>query len=184
LAQETGVASNAVKGSNLSGGPVATEQAAQDAGVASGAADGSNGGVGAAKQAAQEATAEASGAAGKTTVAPKTGLSLPGRIQSRINLSNKGWDHVVKRHFSGKPNVSQFTISQDELRGILQSKEFVKTPITRTLQSNEGTLYVREVDLGKKIGLDKFNSMNPTNVMSVVTDKFGNLKTVTPGIIK
>jgi hypothetical protein len=53
---------------------------------------------------------------------------------------------VVKRHFSGKPNASQFTVAQDELRGILQSEEFVKTPITRTLQSTEGTLYVREVD--------------------------------------
>jgi hypothetical protein len=117
-------------------------------------------------------------------VAPETGLSLPGRVQSRINLSNEGWDHVVKRHFSGKPNASQFTVTQDELRGVLQSEEVVNTPITRTLQSTEGTLYVREVDLGRQIGLDKFTNMNPTNVVSVVTDKFGNLKTVTPGIIK
>jgi filamentous hemagglutinin len=124
------------------------------------------------------------GAPGGDAGAPETGLSLPGRAQSRINLSNEGWDHVVNRHFSGKPNASQFTVAQDELRGILQGEEVVKTPITRTLQSTEGTLYVREVDLGRQIGLDKFNNMNPTNVMSVVTDKFGNLKTVTPGIIK
>ncbi len=115
---------------------------------------------------------------------PNASLNLPGRVQSRINLSNQGWDHVVKRHFSGKPNASQFTVTQAELRGVLQSKDVVTTPITRTLQSTEGTLYVREVDLGRQIGLDKFNNMNPTNIVSIVTDKFGNLITTTPGIIK
>jgi len=109
---------------------------------------------------------------------------LPGRVQSRINLANKGWSHVVGRHFSGKPNASQFTVTQGELRGILQSKHVVGTSVTRILQSAHGIRYVREVDLGRQIGLDKFDSFNPTNVMSVLTDEFGNLVTTTPGIIK
>ncbi len=108
---------------------------------------------------------------------------MPRRVQSRINLANKGWSHLVGRHFSSRPNASQFTVTQAELRGILQSKQVVGTSITRVLQSADGIRYVREVDLGTQIGLDKFNSFNPTNVMSVLTDEFGNLVTATPGII-
>lgn len=39
-----------------------------------------------------------------------------GRVQSRINLpvgdGKAGWEHVMNRHFSGKENTSQFSISQ------------------------------------------------------------------------
>ncbi len=85
-------------------------------------------------------------------------LQIPGCVQSRINISNDGWKHVVDRHFSSK-NASQFTISQDELKSLLQNKDIVKTPVTRTLESADGIQYVREIDVGKNIGLDKFNIM-------------------------
>ena len=38
--------------------------------------------------------------------------------------------------------------------------------------------------MANNIGLDKFNDFKPTKIMSVLTDKFGNLITATPGIIK
>jgi len=116
--------------------------------------------------------------------APTTLLSVPGRVQSRINLSNNGWGHLVARHFSGKTNASQFTVTQAELRGILQSKQVVGSPVSRTLQSADGLRYIREIDLGRQIGLDKFANLSPTNMLSVVSDKFGNIITAFPGILK
>ncbi|MGS2744592.1 hypothetical protein ACU6TU_13510 [Halomonas sp. LS-001] len=115
--------------------------------------------------------------------------NVPGRVQSRINLatgdSSSGWIHVVGRHFNPDRNASQFTVSQSDLRTTLQSPEVVNTPVTRTLDSAEhGTLYVREIDLGRAIGTDKFNSFQTTSTMTVMTDRFGNLVTATPGSVR
>jgi predicted ribonuclease toxin of YeeF-YezG toxin-antitoxin module len=108
---------------------------------------------------------------------------MPPIVQSRINISNDGWDHVIDRHFSNK-NASQFTISQDELRSLLTSKDIVNSPVIRSLDSADGVRYVREVTLNKSIGLDKFNNFKPTSTMTILTDEHGNLVTVTPGKIK
>jgi hypothetical protein len=51
-------------------------------------------------------------------------------------------------------------------------------------KSADGIRYVREINVGKNIGLDKFNNMKPTSIMTVLTDEFGNLITATPGVIK
>ena len=114
----------------------------------------------------------------------KAALHVPGRVQSRINLMNKGWEHVLDRHFNPSKNASQFTISPNDLRSLLQSKDVVGTKVTRILNSNDGARFVREVRLKQNIGLDKFNDMKPTSTMSVLTDKFGNLVTATPGVIR
>ncbi|MBW7473870.1 hypothetical protein K0T92_03830 [Paenibacillus oenotherae] len=108
---------------------------------------------------------------------------MPPIVQSRINISNAGWKHVVDRHFSNK-NASQFTISQKELRSMLSSKDIVNSPVIRSMDSADGIRYVREVTLNKSIGLDKFNDFKPTSTMTILTDKHGNLITATPGIIK
>lgn len=68
---------------------------------------------------------------------------IPGRVRSRINLANgrtrytplrnsgypmqAGWRHVVDGHFNRQPanNRSVFTISENELRSVLQSPEVV-----------------------------------------------------------
>lgn len=114
-------------------------------------------------------------------------IQVPGRVQSRVNLmtgdKSAGWEHVVSRHFNPEVNASQFTIGQSELRTLLQSKEVVSAPITRTLESTQGIRYVREVNLSQPIGIDKFSG-RPTFTMTVLTDRFGNLITTTPGIIK
>ncbi|WP_145594090.1 adhesin [Yersinia aleksiciae] len=68
-----------------------------------------------------------------------------------------GWEHVVERHFSGKTNASQFSISQQELRAILQDKSSVQTPMIRTIPSNDSPRYERVIDVGKPIGFDKFS---------------------------
>ncbi|WP_082139277.1 adhesin [Rossellomorea marisflavi] len=108
---------------------------------------------------------------------------MPPIVQSRINISNDGWGHVIDRHFSNK-NASQFTISQDELRSLLTSKDIVKSPVIRSPNSADGVRYVREVTLNKSIGLERFNNFKPTSTKTILTDKHGNLVTVTPGEIK
>ena len=66
----------------------------------------------------------------------------------------------------------------------MQSKEVVNTPITRMIESKQGVRYVREVDTGRPIGTDKFNDGKSTSIMTVMTDKFGNLVTAFPGVLE
>ncbi len=122
--------------------------------------------------------------------ATEAALQVPGRVQSRVNLRNgsqaegAGWNHLTNEHYSAVKNKSQFTVPQDELRQILQSKEVVSTPVTKVLPSADGPRFVREVDVGKNIGTDKFNNFSPTTKMSVLTDEAGNLVSAFPGVLK
>lgn len=70
------------------------------------------------------------------------------------------------------------------MRGLLQNKTVVSTPVTRMIDSADGVRYVREVDVGRSIGTDKFSGGQPTSIMTVMTDKFGNLVTAFPGVLK
>ncbi|MCM3490002.1 T7SS effector LXG polymorphic toxin [Alkalihalophilus marmarensis] len=108
---------------------------------------------------------------------------MPPIVQSRINISNDGWEHVRDRHFSNK-NASQFTITQGDLRSLLSSKTVVDSPVTKSIDSGDGVRYVREVTLDNPIGRDKFNNFQPTSTMTILTDKHGNLVTATPGRMK
>lgn len=72
-----------------------------------------------------------------------------------------------------------------DLRAMFQSPKVMNSPITRTLKSaTHGTLYVREINLGRPIGTDKFNNFQPTSTVTVIIDKFGNLVTATPEVVK
>ncbi|MFK3790324.1 hypothetical protein ACI2KO_08695 [Pseudomonas piscis] len=92
------------------------------------------------------------GQATKGTQTVETALQVPGRVQSRVNLRNgsqaegAGWNHLTNEHYSLTKNKSQFTVPQEELLQILQSKEVINTPITKILPSADGPRYVREVD--------------------------------------
>jgi filamentous hemagglutinin len=110
--------------------------------------------------------------------------SAPGRVQSRINIANDGMDHIGDRHLDPNVNASQFTISESDVRKLLQDPNTVSTPITRELPSADGIRYVREVNVGRPIGTDKFNNSQSTSVMTVLTDKFGNLVSAFPGKLK
>lgn len=102
--------------------------------------------------------------------------------------------HVIERHFpEGGGSGSQFSISKTELRELLQHKDVVSVPITRVRISieklNDGNriyheIYERVVRVNKNIGNDKYNNNKPTNIITIQTDKYGNLVTATPGRIK
>jgi RHS repeat-associated protein len=109
---------------------------------------------------------------------------VPGRVSSRINLSNEGMEHVIKRHLSGKANASQFSLSESELRSVLSSRAAVSSPVVRAVNSKEGIQYIREFDAGRVIGTDKFSGNQATSVMTIMTDTFGNLKSAFPGLLK
>ncbi|CNI41111.1 Uncharacterised protein [Yersinia thracica] len=114
--------------------------------------------------------------------------NLYGITQSRINIMTgdrrAGWEHVVERHYSGKTNASQFSISQQELKVVLQDKNIVQTRISRVIQSNDGPRYERVIDMGRNIGFDRFSGGEQTSIMTILTDRSGNLVTVTPGRIQ
>ncbi|WP_084069108.1 adhesin [Paraburkholderia heleia] len=93
-------------------------------------------------------------------------------------------DHIADRHLDPSVNASQFTISKSELSNLLKDPNTVSTQIRKTVQSGSGVSYVREVDTGRVIGTDKFNNNQPTTVMTVLTDQYGNLVTAFPGKLK
>ena len=106
---------------------------------------------------------------------------IPGRVQSRINVSNDGFSHTQLRHFDGRPSKSQFSIGQDELRDILGDKNVIGAPV-EALPSGQ---FVRQVDVGRTIGNLPINSGGaPTSIISIVTDEAGNLVSSFPGPLK
>ena len=112
---------------------------------------------------------------------------VPGRVQSRINLqtgTNKfGMKHILKEHLSGKTNKSQFSLTEGDLRDLLQSKQVVNSPIVKTLESKtHGTLYVRQVEVGRTIGTDYLKGNSATSMLTTQSDKFGNIVTAFPGL--
>ncbi|WP_065635146.1 VENN motif pre-toxin domain-containing protein [Gilliamella sp. wkB292] len=130
---------------------------------------------------------------GADKVIDKADLENP-IVQSRINIQNgsindnKGWSHVVARHFYGNSNASQFTISEEEAKTIIGSNQVRNVPISNTrISTIKGTnveqkIYERVITLDKNIGVDKFTG-RPTNTITILTDRSGNLITATPGRI-
>lgn len=106
-------------------------------------------------------------------------------VQSRVNLRNgdsstaSGLEYAWKKH-GGEwgANKSHFTMTKDELKTVLQSDTVVKTPVQYSPSTGN---YIRTVDMGKNIGVDAMNNRTPTSIMTVITDKQGNLVNTFPG---
>jgi len=90
-----------------------------------------------------------------------------------------GWDHVVEGHFD-RPvtnNRSVFSIDKDDLRGILQSKTVIQSPVAPIA----GGQYERTVDVGRMIGNATLkDGGGATSWIKVFTDRKGNLITTYP----
>ncbi|VVD73760.1 tRNA nuclease CdiA-2 [Pandoraea morbifera] len=127
---------------------------------------------------------DAGGRGGAYRSINSTNNSIPGRVQSRINMTNDGLEHVAERHFDTTVNASQFTISESDLTNILQRRETVSTPVSRVVESSDGLRYIREINVGRVIGVDKFNNFEPTSIVTVMTDEYGNLVSAFPGTMK
>lgn len=70
------------------------------------------------------------------------------------------------------------------MRGLLQSKAVVSTPVIRIVESADGVRCVREVDVKHFIGTDNFSGGGAASTMTVMTDRFGNLVTAFPDVMK
>jgi RHS repeat-associated protein len=118
-----------------------------------------------------------------------------GVVKSRINLAkgrtrftplrksghpvSAGWDHVVRGHFnrSVSKHTSVFTVSQQELKAILQSKSTVTSPVIPIV----GGQFVRTINVGKTVGKANLSQGGGnTSWLQVFTDKMGNLITTYP----
>lgn len=135
----------------------------------------------------------------KTPIKANVSKSTPksyGIVQSRINVAkgqtrftplrpstgkpvSDGFNHVIEGHFY-KPvtnNRSIFTVTEDNLKTILQSKQVVSSPVTAI----EGGQYVRTVNVCYNIGVTTLKQGGvTTSFMQVITDKAGNLITAYP----
>ena len=113
------------------------------------------------------------------------GDRIPGRVQSRINVrqgdgsTGSGLDYAWRKHGGApKPKKSQFSISKEELITLLQSESVVRAPAVRVASGN----FVREVNVGRVIGnISVKSGGSPTSVLTVITDRFGNLVNTFPG---
>jgi RHS repeat-associated protein len=112
-----------------------------------------------------------------------TGLNaIPGRVASRINVSNEGFNHVLNTHLNPAriANKSQFTVSASHLRDLLGAKSTVEAPV----QALETGNFARTIATGRPIGTlaEKFGG-GATNTFTVITDRFGTLQTAFPGAL-
>ena len=85
---------------------------------------------------------------------------------------------MVEGHFNRPVSNSRsvFTISQQELRTLLQSKQVVSSPVTLV----DGQ-FSRTVDVGRAIGQSTLkNGGGATSVIQIFTDEAGNLITAFP----
>jgi hypothetical protein len=82
--------------------------------------------------------------------------AIPGRVRSRINVSNKGFKHVVDKHFNPAKarGKSQFTISREELLGILTARNTVRSTVDVLGDSGN---FRRVVALERDVGITAGN---------------------------
>jgi RHS repeat-associated protein len=106
---------------------------------------------------------------------------IPGRVQSRINISNQGLSDALRKHADGRANKSQFSIDAGEIKSLLGSNGVVQSPVI-VLGSGQ---FAREVDVGRIIGNLPANSGGgATSIMTVITDSAGNLVNTFPGPLR
>ncbi|EPZ8461119.1 VENN motif pre-toxin domain-containing protein, partial [Yersinia enterocolitica] len=142
---------------------------------------GAGGAIGVGKTVAEATAAKAEAAA----VNSAKEVWKSSSVQSRVNLRNgdsstaSGLEYAWKKH-GGEwgANKSHFTMTKDELKTVLQSDTVVKTPVQYSPSTGN---YIRTVDMGKNIGVDAMNNRTPTSIMTVITDKQGNLVNTFPG---
>lgn len=125
----------------------------------------------------------------------KTATLIPAQVQSRINIASDrtrttplrdsgnpvsaGFNHVLDSHFNREISNSRsvFTITPDQLKGVLQSSSVVKSPVTALPDGQ----YLRVVDVGRIIGVTTLRDGGTyTSVIKIFTDKSGNLITTFP----
>jgi hypothetical protein len=155
-----------------SGGPAPKSQGGSSSTEPKGQASAPNAPGAAAPAAAPEESAQAA-----SEIA-----GIPGRVATRINLSNAGMKHVLDFHLNPAKaiNKSQFFGSEATVRGLLSAKSTVQAPV-RLLESGN---FARTVTAAGPVGtLPGKLGGGATNVFTVISDQAGNLLSAFPGRI-
>ncbi|APC10554.1 MULTISPECIES: hypothetical protein [Providencia] len=118
----------------------------------------------------------------------------PGITQSRVNVENvtydngktRGFDYAMGKHDidASVPNKSRFTVTNNEVKELLQRPDVVNKPVYNPIQIGgkvETDKFVRQVDIGKSIGVDQRGKS--TSVITIITDRKGNLINTFPGAL-
>ncbi|MFV0446819.1 MAG: hypothetical protein ACK5Q5_24875, partial [Planctomycetaceae bacterium] len=96
------------------------------------------------------------------------------------NSVSAGMEHVKSRHFGGSNTQSQFSITSDELKVVLQSDVVTHSPL-RQIGTGRQAMWARDVQVGRTIGITRVaDGGNPTSVIRVFVDEAGNLITTFP----
>jgi hypothetical protein len=120
--------------------------------------------------------------------------SVPARVQSRINvrignasIKGSGLEYALKGHGGfGPASKSQFTIARAEIEMILRDPRVVRV---QARPSGPSGNFVREVDVADITGGSPIGRMpvaaggQATTVISVLTDRYGNLVNIFPGTL-
>lgn len=100
-------------------------------------------------------------------------------LRSNGKPVSAGFNHVIDGHFyrSVENSRSIFSITPNELKVILQSRNTISSPVTAI----PGGQFVRVVDTGKNIGITSLKEGGaPTRYIKIFTDEMGNLITTYP----
>jgi len=110
-------------------------------------------------------------------------------VQSRINIRKgnssevgSGLRYALKQHGgTGPDSKSQFSISEQELIQILCREDVIDSPVR---VSGDSGNFIREVNVGGVIGnLPRNKGATSTSVITVITDRKGNLVNTFPGTL-
>ena len=118
----------------------------------------------------------------------------PGTAQSRVNVAKKtqdgkaerGFDYAIGRHGvnSTVPRKSRYSISDNEVKSLLQESKIVKSPVYNQV-GRDGKVdtekFIRQVDTGRAIG--KTQDGKSTSVITIITNRKGELINTFPGTL-
>ncbi|MER3328691.1 MAG: hypothetical protein RIF34_03865, partial [Candidatus Kapaibacterium sp.] len=105
------------------------------------------------------------------------------------NGNIRGFDYAMTKHGANSTygsNKSKFSISNEEVKSLLQDKRVVKShvynPINPATGLSDPNKFVRQVDVGRRIGTTNVGGvLQSTSKITVITNRKGNLINVFPG---
>jgi hypothetical protein len=103
-------------------------------------------------------------------------------VMEKKNVVESGLNNALKKNGgTGPSSKSQFSISTEKIKAIFQRKDVIQSSVR--ISGTSGN-YIREVDVGKIIGNLPLNKGGqPTRIITIITDKFGNLVNTFPGTL-
>ena len=94
-----------------------------------------------------------------------------------INITNKGFKHTIERHTDS--GIAKFA-DKSKFNSDINIKELIQSATQKPVKMQRNGNSARTFDTGKNIGVD-MSTGKQTSIMTVITDKKGDLVTSFPG---